>query len=172
MKNIKKNKLKLSFIVVVMSLILALTIFLIMDPIKYTSFVYRNEIIISIVGMMGIVISLFCIYEFGRKFFSKKAGFIINDKGIWDRVNILDYPFINWENVLHIEECNINNVPHLKILINNPEQYINQKKGLKKWVLNFNLKKYQTPILLNRTYLSISFNEFKKSILSSYNEYK
>ncbi|WP_317224475.1 STM3941 family protein [Chryseobacterium sp. Y16C] len=168
----KLQQRELFLIIVVMSLILILGIFFIMSPIKYTSFVYRNGLIIFIVGIISIILSLFCIYEFCRKLFNKKAMFSINNKGIWDGVNILDYPFINWENVIRIEECNVNNVPHLKVLVNNPEQYINQKKGLKKWVLNFNFKKYQTPILLNKTYLSGSFDEFRKIILDSYNEYK
>ena len=110
--------------------------------------------------------------KLNRKLINKNAIFSLDSKGIRDGVNILDYPFINWSEINKIEECNINNVPHLKILINNPEKYISQKNGLKKWIYNFNYKRYKTPILLNSTFLSCSFDEYKENILNSYNEYK
>lgn len=172
MRNINKKNVKLSFIILIMFLILIIGIIGIINPTKYTSFVFRNSIIIFTIGLMGIIVSTYCIYQFGRKLFDQNARFSINSKGISDKVNILDYPFINWSIIIKIEECKVNNVPNLKVFINDSKQYINQKKGLKKWVLNFNYKKYQTPILLNNTFLSCSFEEYKKIILDSYNEYK
>lgn len=172
MKRIKKNNIKLCLIVGFMILLLSVSIIALMNPSGYISFIYRNGLIIFIMGIMGVITSLFCIYFFGRKLISKNAVFTINDKGILDGVNILDYPIINWQDIIKIEECNVNNVPHLRILINNPEEYIRQKDGFKRWVLNFNYKKYQTPVLLNSTFLTCSFIELKKSILITYNEYK
>lgn len=172
MREIHKKNLKLSFIILVMVLILIAGIIGVMNPTKYTSFVFRNGMIVFTVALMGIIVSTYCIYQFGRKLFDKNARFLINNKGISDKVNILDYPFINWSDIIKIEECEVNNAPNLKVFINGSEQYINQKKGLKKWVLNFNYRKYQTPILLNNTFLSCSFDEYKKIILDSYNEYK
>lgn len=172
MKNIKKNKKKLVLIITIMILILILGIIAVLNPVKYTSFVFHNGLIICVIGIVGVFVSVYCICEFGRKLFDKNAMVFIDNKGIVDKVNIVDYPFINWQDTLKIEECNINNIPHLKIFINNPQQYINQKKGFKKWILNFNYKKYQTPILLNSVYLSCSFDNYKKNILASYKEYK
>ncbi|REC73782.1 hypothetical protein DRF60_19005 [Chryseobacterium elymi] len=172
MKNIKKNSLKLSLIIVVMILILMLGVFLIMNPTKYSSFLFRNGMVIFIAGIINIIISTYCIYQLGSKLFDRNAIFSINSKGISDKINMLDYPNISWKDIIKIEEYNINNVPHLKVFVDNPQQYIKQKKGLKKWVLNFNYKKYHTPILLNSTYLSCSFDDLKKSILDSYKEYQ
>lgn len=172
MKNIKKNNLKLSLIIVVMILILMLGVFLIMNPTKYSSFLFRNGMVIFIAGIINIIISTYCIYQLGSKLFNRNAIFSINNEGISDKVNILNYPFINWKDVLKIEECNVNNVPNLKIFINDPEKYISRKKGSLKWVLNFNNRNYGTPILLNSTFLLCSFDHYKKSILDSYDKYK
>lgn len=172
MKKIKKNKLKLSVITSAMILILIIGIIAVINPIDYVSFIYRNKIIIFFIGMLGIIFSVFCIFQFGKKLFDKNAIFSIDNKGINDKVNILDYPFIKWKDITRIEEFKVNNVSHLKIFIRNPKQYINQKKGFKKWVLSFNYKQYQTPILLNCTYLSCSFNMFKDNILDLYEEHK
>lgn len=171
MKNIKKNNIKLSLIIAVMIVVLIVGVIAIINPTKYISFIYRNGIIIFIIGIISVILSTYCIYQFGRKLFDKNAIFSISNKGISDRVNILDYPFIDWEDIIKIEECYINNVPNLKIFINHPDKYINQKKGSLKWVLNFNNKKYGTPILLNCTFLSCTFQDYKKSILDSYKEY-
>ncbi|MDQ0066037.1 STM3941 family protein [Chryseobacterium lathyri] len=171
MKNIKKNNTKLTLIVAVMSLILILGTIAVINPTKYTSFIYRNGMIIFAVGIISTIVSTYFLYQFGSKLFDRNAIFSINSKGISDKINMLDYPNISWKDIIKIEEYNINNVPHLKVFVDNPQQYINQKKGFKKWVLNFNYKKYHTPILLNSTYLSCSFNDFKKSILDSYKEY-
>ncbi|KPE48939.1 STM3941 family protein [Chryseobacterium indologenes] len=172
MKNIKKNKIKFVIIIVIMILILILGIIAVLYPAKYTSFVFHNGLIIFTLGIMGVFVSMYCIFEFAKKLFDKNAMVFIDNKGVIDKVNILDYPFINWKDTLKIEECNINNIPHLKVFINNPQEYINQKKGFKKWILNHNYKKYQTPILLNSIYLSCSFDNYKKNILTSYKEYK
>ncbi|MGA9213160.1 STM3941 family protein [Kaistella sp.] len=172
MKRIKKNNIKFSLFIVFMSLLLLIGIVAIINPTKYTSFFYRNGIIVFMVGVMGIIISSFFIYELGIKLFNRNAIFLINSKGIIDKVNILDYPFICWTDVITIEECKVNNTSYLKVIINNPERYINQKKGLKKWLLNLNYKKYHTPILLNNTFLKCSFIELKQSITEAYEEYK
>ena len=172
MKNIKKNNTKLFLIVVVMILILILGVIAVINPTKYVSFIYRNGIIIFAVGIISIIISTYFIYQFGCRLFDRNAMFSINSKGISDKINMLDYPNISWKDISKIEEYTINNVPHLKVIVDNPQHYINQKKGFKKWVLNFNYKRYQTPILLNSTYLSCSFDDFKKDILDSYNEYQ
>lgn len=172
MKRIKKNNIKLFLIVGFMILLLAVSIIALMNPSDYTSFIYRNGLIIFIIGVLGIIASLFCIYSFGRKLINKNAVFMIDDSGISDGVNILDYPFINWKDIMRIEECSVNNVPHLRVFVNNPEEYIHKKSGLKKWIYNFNYKKYKTPILLNSTFLECSFIELKKNILSTYDEYK
>jgi hypothetical protein len=172
MKNIRKNSIKLSLMIVFMIVLLIAGIIAIMNPTKYISFIYRNGLIISVVGVISIIISIVFIYLFGRKLINNNSVFSIDSEGISDKVNVLDYPFINWNDIIKIEECNISNVPHLKVLIRNPKQYINQKESFKKWVLNFNYKKYQTPILLNSTFLKCSFFEFKQSIRQSYEEYK
>lgn len=172
MKKIKKNRLKLSAIISAMILIFIIGIIAVLSPAQYISAVYRNNIIIFFVGIVGIIFSTFCIFQFGKKLFDKNAIFSIDSMGISDKVNILDYPLIKWKDILRIEECEVNNVSHLKIFIRSPHKYINQKKGFKRWVLSLNHKKHQTPILLNCTYLSCSYDMFKKSILDLYNEYK
>ncbi len=164
--------MKLIAIILVMSLILGLGIIAIANPGKYVSFIYRNSVIIFIISVIGIIVSSYCIYEFGRKLIKKDAALTINNKGINDGVNVLDYPFIYWKNILNIEECTINNIPHLKVFIDNPHQYINQKVGFKKWVLKLNLKKHHTPILLNAIYLACSFENYKKDVLEDFKKYK
>lgn len=172
MKNIKKSKIKLLFIILFMILIFILGIIFILNPSEYISFVFRNEMIMLVIGIISIIFSTYCIYQFGSKLLNRNTMVLINSNGISDKVNILDYPFVSWRDVAKIEECKINNVPHLIVFVNNPQYYINQKSGLKRWVLNFNYQRYQTPILLNSTYLVCSFNEFKRDILNSYTEYK
>ena len=172
MKNIKKNRIKILLIILFMILIFILGIIFILDPAEYISFVFRNEMIMLLVGIISITFSTYCIYQFGNKLLNRNAMVFIDNSGISDKVNILDYPFISWENVSKIEECKINNVPHLKVFVNNPQYYIDQKNGLKKWMLNVNYQRYQTPILLNSIYLVCSFNDFKRDILNSYIEYK
>ncbi|WP_294276682.1 STM3941 family protein [uncultured Chryseobacterium sp.] len=172
MRNIRKNNLKLIAIILVMLLILGLGIIAVINPGRYVSFIYRNSVIIFIIGIISIILSSCCIYEFGRKLIRKDAVLTINNEGINDGVNILDYPFIHWKNILNIEECSINNIPHLKVFIDNPQQYINQKVGFKKWILKLNLKKHRTPILLNAIYLACSFENYKKNVIEDYKKYK
>lgn len=155
-----------------MILIIAMGIVFIINPMHYTSVLFRSNEIVLIIGLISIIIGLYCIYQFGRKLIDRNAKLYLDDKGICDSVNILDYPFIQWENILKIEECKINNIPHLKIILKNSQQYISQITGFKKWILSLNYKKYRTPILLNSVYLSCSFEEFKKSVFDFYEEYK
>nr|WP_314499846.1 STM3941 family protein [uncultured Chryseobacterium sp.] len=171
MKDIKKNKKKLFLIVAIMTILLIIGIIAVLNPTKYTSFIYRNEMIIFIVGVMSIIISIYLIFKFGIKLFDQSAKFLITDEGIYDGVSILNYPFIKWNDIVGIEECCIKNVQHVKILLKDPHTYINKKSGFTKWVLNYNYNTYQSPIILNCTYLSCSFNDFKNSILDSYTKY-
>lgn len=167
----KKNYIKLILIILVLFVILLLGIAFVLNPNKYLSVVTKNGIIVFIIGLVAILFSMFLIILFLMKLLDRKSIFLINNEGIYDGVSILNYPFIKWQDVIGIEEYDIKNIPHLKISLKNPTIYINKKSGFLKWVLNYNYNTYQSPIVLNSTYLSCSFNDFKKAILESYAKY-
>lgn len=144
----------------------------IVNPSNFVNFITRSEIIIFIVGILGVVVFGVASVFLFIKLFDNKSGLVINKEGIIDNTNSSSMGLISWSDITKIYKKKVISTEILIIEIRNPEGYIQKANGLKKLGLKQNLKSYGTPITLTSVGLQCSFDELERLVLESYNQNK
>lgn len=110
-------------------------------------------------GGMGILIS--------KKLFGKEPGIKINEEGIYDNSTTLNSGLIKWENVETIEKSKVANQKFIRIMVNNPNDFINrQKNPLTRKSVETNFKKFGSPIQISTNGLKITYDELYDVLVS------
>ncbi|MHB0756945.1 STM3941 family protein [Polaribacter sp. M15] len=124
----------------------------------------KSEEIIKILGLLGIIF-FGIINALGiKKLFEKKAGIIINKKGIIDNSSFFKIGLIEWENIISIKKRSVNSIDFLQIIVKNPEFYIKKNNILSKLIMKLNLKLYETPINFSSNSIKMNFQELEDLI--------
>ena len=134
--------------------------------------VSENNLLAKIVGAASILF-------FGAtgiygivKLFDKKAGLIIDEKGITDHSNATSIGLIKWSDMTTIRVRQVMATKFLLIDIKNPETYL-EKSGsnMQRKLMQANMKKYGTPITITSNTLSTDFSELEKMVQKKFAEY-
>ncbi|UKB85401.1 hypothetical protein LF887_07200 [Chryseobacterium sp. MEBOG06] len=172
----RKNKLKYLFFFVILLIILLFTIYFsikfISNPSKYIYALMPNELIVFIVGIMGILGSFVLSYIMIKSIFNKEFFIRINQKGLF--LGIIQYSnrLINWNDITKIEIIDVNNIKHIIIYIKNIEYYKNKEKGLEKYFFISRTKKYGTPYVINTNALSAKISDITEAIVQNWKKFK
>lgn len=168
---LSKNKIYLLLIGVVIFLIAGFWMFIkpenagdFYNP-MIKRFLYLNSESIQIIGIVGIVFfGAIGIYGI-RKLFNKKAGLIIDSKGITDNSNATSIGLIEWNDISRISTKEVMSTKFLLIYIINPEKYIGKAKNvIHAKLMKANLKMYKTPLSITSNTLKYDFGELEKLI--------
>lgn len=105
--------------------------------------------------------------------FDKKAGIIIDEKGIWDNSSGVSVGLIEWDDILGIRKVSVSGTSFLLIDVSNPEKYINRLSGvIKKIAVKANKKNYGTPISISANGLKTKLDILENQIIKAFEEYK
>jgi len=171
----KKNRPKYIFFIL---LLLLLIIFLLyfgilwmLNPSKYVSIFTRNELIVFLVGILAILCSLILSYGTIKGISNRNFFIRINEEGLF--LGILQYTnnLIYWKDITRIEIIEINNIKNIIVYVNNIEFYKNREKGLGKYFFMSNIKKYETPYIINTNALSAKINDISDTMIQNWKKY-
>lgn len=130
--------------------------------------IFRKSIgFLSIIffGGMGILIA--------KKLFENKYGIKINDEGIYDNSTSINSGLIKWENIESIEKSKVVNQNFIRVIVNNPNDFINRQKNiLTRKNVETNFKKFGSPIQISTNGLKIKFEELYEIMTSELNKRK
>ncbi|WP_274474582.1 STM3941 family protein [Mangrovimonas aestuarii] len=130
--------------------------------------IFRKSIgFLSIIffGIIGIIIS--------KKLFENKYGIKINDNGIYDNSTSINSGLIRWENIERIEKSKVVNQNFIRVIVNNPNEFIGRQTSLlKRKNVETNFKKFGSPIQISANGLKIGFNELYELITEEFNKRK
>lgn len=116
-------------------------------------------------GIMGILIS--------KKLFEDKYGMKINDDGIYDNSTSINSGLIKWENIERIEKSKVVNQNFIRVIVNNPNEFIERQTNLlTRKNVETNFKKFGSPIQISTNGLKIGFNELYELITEEFNKRK
>jgi len=172
----RKNKLKYLFFLVILLIILFFTIYFsirfVSNPSKYIYALMPNELIVFIVGIMGILGSFVLSYIMIKSIFNKEFFIRINQKGLF--LGIIQYSnrLINWNDITKIEIIEVNNIKNIIIYIKNIEYYKNKEKGLEKYFFISRTKKYGTPFIINTSALSGKVSDIRNTMIENWEKFK
>ncbi len=172
MKEIKLSNKKIILLFFASLSFTIFSIFFILFPEKFVSFIFFSERFIKNIGYIGsLFFGLACILLF-TKLFDKKPGLIINKDGIIDNSNFSSVGLISWSDILNIESKKVVSSDFLLLKVKNPEEYISRVSYLKRILLRKNFETYNTPITITSAGLECNFKELEKIILDNYLKYK
>lgn len=172
----KKNKPKYVFFILILLLLIiflfSFGILWISNPSKYTYALMPNELIVFIVGTMGILGSLTLSYIMIKSIFNREFFIRINKEGLF--IGIIQYSnkLINWNDITQIESIEINGIKHIIIHIKNIEYYKSKEKGIEKYFFTSRTKRYGTPYVINTSSLLVKFDDIIESIILHWKKFK
>ena len=168
---IYSNKKKAFFLLLgsLMFVILGLFCFINAENIKNNLF--RNPLIIQIVGIASILFFGFGIYVAIRQLIRNKLMLVIDEKGI--TVNPKKEEIIDWKDIDGFSEIKINNVKIIIIQMNNSQDYIdNESNKIRKSLMKYNLENYGSPFNISVSTMDLKYEELLKLLNENLIEYK
>ncbi|MDN4013388.1 STM3941 family protein [Chryseobacterium gambrini] len=169
---IKGSKTKIMLLLSASLIFILIGIFLAVDPNKFASVIFKNEIFIRIVGILTIIFFGFCSIILIKSSLVQKFNLIINEKGIIDNSSYTSVGMIFWKDITSIKSINIMSTKFLIINVKDPSKYLNSQRGTKKKLLERTCKIYGTPISISSNTLVYNFDELEKIISKFHNKYK
>lgn len=123
-------------------------------------------------GLLGILFFGTITVSVARKLFSKKAGLIIDSKGIYDNSSGISAGFIPWEDISGIRTIQVMTTKFLLIDVKEPHMYLTKVRGLKLQAMKANYKKYDTPVSISSAALKYNFKKLEQLLMEYYSKNK
>jgi len=106
------------------------------------------------VGVVGVVIF--------NKLRDTRPGLVVSDEGITDNSSGVSGGFIPWSDVLEIKPYSLFGGHSLRIIVKNPEEYIQRQSGaFKRWLMWRNYKSFGAAIAISSGSIRCSFEELE-----------
>lgn len=158
---IQISKTKSILMLIVSLLFVCAGIFFLEDPQKFT-LLYRkiHPLIISIVGVASIIFFGFAAIILFKRLFQKKAGLILDEEGIvYDTKSLINNK-IYWKDIDQLSVYALFGQKFVIVKVTNPQEYIEKEtSSVKRNLLAFNFKNYESPFNITASGLQISFDE-------------
>lgn len=131
--------------------------------------IHANPVLIFTVGVASILFFGLCATFIAKKIIDNRPGLVINGDGIIDNSGGTSVGLILWKDITEIKEITVANQNFITIIVNNPEEYINnQNSFIKRKAMEINFKSYQSPISISANGLKCNFNELYKIIIDTF----
>lgn len=182
-KNDKQIEIPLSKIKMILMFIgalafIAIGMWFIIDPpeMSYRSgrrAIFGNPDFLFIIGVISILFFGFVAVFIFKKLFDKKAGLIINQKGIVDNSSGLSIGLILWSDIQGIETIKVNNQKFIMLILKNPQNYLDKVTNkLKRKGMEVNCKWYGSPISISANTLQINHKDLYTLLSEKMKQYK
>ncbi|MBD3638860.1 MAG: hypothetical protein HUJ25_16020 [Crocinitomicaceae bacterium] len=120
----------------------------------------------------GIVTCLFCLVAAGsiaKKRADKQAGVTINKEGILDTSSSISIGLIKWKDVTSVDKDESMAAGLLIIHVKNQNEYLKKAKNSAiERLLKQNLRKFDTPVVIEAKYLDCSLEELIDTVIERY----
>ncbi len=150
----------------------AIGILFVTKPEGFNTPITRNKTLTVTLGLLSILFFGACFIYGLIKLFDKKAGLIMDENGITDNSNATSIGFIAWEDILSIDTRQVASTRFLLITVKNPEEYLERATGLKRRLLEANMRYYRTPLSITSTSLKYNFDDLEQLIRSCFTKYR
>ncbi len=163
------SRLKISLLLIGANVFVITGVLFNIYPELFESILFRNKGLIRLAGLASVVFFGICGASITMKLFDKKPGLTINKQGIIDNSSGISAGLILWSDIKKIESFEVANKKFIKIIVSNPEAYIENQQGkIKKIMMRINYKRYDTPIQISANGLMISFDKLYNILLESW----
>jgi hypothetical protein len=105
-----------------------------------------------------------------KKMFDNNVGLTIDDNGIIDNTNASSIGLIKWADITEIKTEQVMSTKFLLIYTKDPNGILEKVNGLKRKLMEGNMKMYRTPLSITSSTLKYNFNDLEKLLKDRLNE--
>ena len=121
-----------------------------------------NPLLVQCVGIAGILFfTATGIYGI-MKVFDKKVGLTIDGDGIVDNTNASSLGLIKWSDIKEIKTEQVMSTKFLLVYVTDPMEILQRVKGIKRKLMEGNMKMYGTPLSITSNTLNCNFSYLEK----------
>ncbi|MBX9851706.1 MAG: hypothetical protein K2X86_08095 [Cytophagaceae bacterium] len=110
-------------------------------------------------GYVGLIFFGLCGLYIFYKLFDTKPGLIIDGNGILDNSSAASGHIIKWDRIVGLRVGQVKSTKFILIDLVDPEQFMNEVKGIKKTLMWGTYKMYGTPTSISSSTLNCDFDE-------------
>jgi hypothetical protein len=99
-----------------------------------------------------------------KKIFDKNIGLTIDENGIIDNTNATSIGLIKWADITEIKTEQVMSTKFLLIYTSDPNRILEKATGIKRKLLEGNMKMYGTPLSITSNTLRYNFSDLEKLI--------
>jgi hypothetical protein len=159
------SKKKITLILIGAIVFVALGVWFVMEPDTFSKGPLRSPTVVSIVGIVAIVFFGILGFYALRKLPDSKPGLILDETGLTDNSSAVAAGHILWTDIESLSVITIQKQSSIMLHVKDPQAYIDRQTGIfKKKMMQMNYKMYGSPIALNASGLTITFDELYKLI--------
>ncbi|GAB6009420.1 STM3941 family protein [Dysgonomonas reticulitermitis] len=119
-----------------------------------------NPVFIQILGVVSVLFFGVCGVACAKTLITKRIGLTIDSSGILCNSGGAAVGFVPWEDIIDIEDYYISGQGIIKIIVDNPQKYIDrQKSAFSRRIAEMNYKLYDTPVQISANILKCDFAE-------------
>lgn len=157
---IEKDKIRMIILMLPSLIFVGLGIWIAFFAPELNTNLLNGQILKKIIGLLSIAFFGFGAILILKKLFDNKYGIKISQKGIYDNSSALNAGLIKWENIERIERRKVINKRFIRVVVNNPEEFIERHKNkLLRKNAESNFKLFGSPVHINTNTLNIGFEE-------------
>src|SRR5689334_20773562 len=110
-------------------------------------------------GYIGLIFFGLCALYIFYKLFDTKPGLVIDDNGILDNSSVASGHIIKWDKIVGLRIGQVNSTKFILIDLVDPDEFMQEIKGIKKTLMWGTYKMYGTPTSIANTTLNCDFDE-------------
>lgn len=134
------------------------------DPHTLNQGRYRSQVLIRIVGTLGVLFFGACGYFIARKLKSGDAGLVIDAQGFSDQSSATAVGWVPWSDVVDLSGFSVQGQRFVLVLVKDPEVYLSRLTGLSRKSAAINLKAYGSPVTISANGLETTFEDLLKAL--------
>lgn len=132
----------------------------------------ENQLAFQIAAIVMGLIFLIIASTHARKLKERNAGILMDVNGIHDNTSAIGVGLVDWKDIKDISRPANQKDKTVVVQVKNPDKYIKTaKNGAVKRLLEQNIKLYDSPIVLNAKFLSLSFEELEEALINGFERF-
>lgn len=169
---LSKNKL-ISMITAIVPTVIGINTIFHSPPEKLAALFPGSQYVMLGIACLGVIFVGVLAVSIFNKLRDNRPGLVVSDEGITDNSSGVSAGFIPWSDVLEIKPYSLFGGHSLRIIVKNPEAYIQRQSGaFKRWLMWRNYKSFGAAISITSGSIRCSFEELEDLLNRRFKAYQ
>ena len=154
-------------------LFVIISVLMLVNASSFKSPIFQNEVLILVVGILGLVFFGFCTIFIIKAIFSQKIMLTISESGIEDRSSGVSIGLIEWQDIVGIETRQIYSQKFVVLLTSQPDKYLDKANStMKRKAMQANARLCGSPLAISSNSLKINHADLETMLNQKWENYR